>query len=64
MRRLNVALTRARAALIVVGDKPTLVGAYAPKSITDDKYRANGEEEAFRVWKSLVTGLGIVVVGV
>jgi regulator of nonsense transcripts 1 len=50
MRRLNVALTRARAAVIVVGDRDTLT-------------KGTADLESTRVWKSLLGKLVNVELG-
>ena len=68
MRRLNVVLTRARSALVIIGDRDTLTGqglaskkfATVPE-VHDGKDKGEGEEEdAFAVWKRLISRMAIV----
>jgi len=44
MRRLNVATTRAKAGVIIIGDRATLTGMGSD----------NGDTESRRVWKNLL----------
>jgi superfamily I DNA and/or RNA helicase len=44
MRRLNVAMTRAKARVIIIGDRATLIGMGCN----------NGDTESRRVWKNLL----------
>jgi superfamily I DNA and/or RNA helicase len=46
MRRLNVAMTRARAGVIIIGDTPTLTGRGSDDSDAESK----------QVWKRLLDG--------
>ena len=47
LRRLNVVMTRAKSACIVIGDRATLTGG-------------NEEEESVRVWRRLIASLEVV----
>lgn len=56
MRRLNVALTRARAATIIIGDETTLSGKMR---VSADG--AQEREECYEVWKRLIRGCSRVM---
>lgn len=73
MRRLNVVLTRARSALVIVGARATLTGpALGSKkptrnegTVSDRKQKEAGEEEeACAVWKRLINGIVVMDGGV
>ena len=55
MRRLNVALTRARAGTIIIGDESTLSGKMRIGREGEDE-----REECYDIWKRLIRGCGKV----
>ncbi len=72
MRRLNVVLTRAKSALVIVGDRDSLTGqasgnrnaarwVESADALSDGKQKETSEEEgAFAVWKRLICGMTVV----